>query len=62
MNDLTVLRSRAPRSPCVSMYFFRSWSQNWMQGQSRAGRDRAGRSGRAERRPEVWIRVVEPQR
>jgi len=28
MNDLTVLRSRAPRSPWVSMYFFRSWSQN----------------------------------
>lgn len=25
---LTVLRSRAPRSPCVSIYFFKSCSQN----------------------------------
>lgn len=34
MKFLTVFRSSAPRSPCVSIYLFRSCSQNYLSASS----------------------------
>jgi hypothetical protein len=64
MKLLTVPRSSAPRSPCVSMYFFRSWSQNCRneQGRRRARQSRSRRCdvrkrANLEDKDELGIRV-----